>query len=78
MLRYHKLKDEVKFYFTFNYSTAVLPGCDVVRLSTNVLVKEVIGKRIQANNAGRIKRVERESRYGDKGNLFVKDILSFL
>jgi hypothetical protein len=48
-----------------------------MRLSTIVPVKEVIGNRVQANNAGRINCLERDSRYGDKGNLFTKDILSF-
>lgn len=49
----------------------------MVRHSTNVPVKTVIGIRVQTNNAGRIKRLERESRYGGSGNLFMKDILSF-
>jgi len=56
---------------------SVLLNSDVVRLSATVPIKEVIGDRVQANNAGRINCLQRDSRYGDKGNLFTKDILSF-
>jgi hypothetical protein len=49
----------------------------VVRLFTDVPVKEVIGSRVQANKAGRINHIEIGSIYRENGNLFMKDIPSF-
>jgi hypothetical protein len=56
---------------------SILLSFDVVRLSTNVPVKEDIGNRVQGINADRIMHFEHERRYGDNGSLFMKDILSF-
>jgi len=58
-------------------NSSILLSSDVVRLSTNVPVEEDIGNRVQGINTGRILHFEHERRYGDNGNLFITDILSF-